>query len=441
MIKGKIRYLLKSQKVYSTGGSVLNAVFGLVSFSVLARGLSKEEFGLWTVFLTVLGLFEMLRNGLVGSPLIKMSSGSDNQYFGDLVASALRLSLWFTLGSSVVVSIVYLIFYLVGDFVEYRDYVLWFVLCAFLAIPSSFGIWTSTAKIKFQRVVLLNGSRRLLFMLSVLIIFWLDLGLQEVFIAFTGVSLIVSIGSFIIGWTFLQKVSRFSAKYVKKMFDFGKYSMGTMLGGSALTSSDTFLIMFFMGPEAVAIYNVPMRIINLYDIPLRSLVQLAYPRLAKVKNQSGIGSFVKGLESSNGFAFLLLLPLSVCIFIFAEPIIFLIGGEDYIEASILLRVFCVYLVVTPLDRFAGIALDVLNRPNLNFRKMMLMVVINVIGDLVAIIYFDDIVYVAVASIITFGIGVIAGYYFLRDVAPFRLGVLLVAGLGEITKVVKRLLLK
>ena len=62
----------------------------------------------------------------------------------------------------------------------------------------------------------------------------------------------------------------------------------------------------------------------------------------------------------------------------------------------------------------GIGLDSINRPKINFIKVLYMVVANVIGDLIAIFIFKSLILVAVGSIIFTIIGIWIGFYYLSN---------------------------
>jgi fatty-acid desaturase len=62
----------------------------------------------------------------------------------------------------------------------------------------------------------------------------------------------------------------------------------------------------------------------------------------------------------------------------------------------------------------GVGLDSINKPNRNFIKVLIMVVANVVGDLIAIFIFKSLALVAVASIVFTIIGVWVGYHFLNQ---------------------------
>ena len=67
-----------------------------------------------------------------------------------------------------------------------------------------------------------------------------------------------------------------------------------------------------------------------------------------------------------------------------------------------------------------------------------MLVVNILGDLVAVYLGGDVLYVAVASIATFGLGTFMAYYYLRKDLPFKLRSLLKVGSDEVLKVFRRM---
>ncbi|MFA9214401.1 MAG: polysaccharide biosynthesis C-terminal domain-containing protein, partial [Candidatus Methylacidiphilales bacterium] len=135
----------------------------------------------------------------------------------------------------------------------------------------------------------------------------------------------------------------------------------------------------------------------------------------------------KEFERKTGFLFLLLLPASLISFLFAEQIVIILAGEQYKDAAILLKLFSIYTALTPIDKLSGVMLDIINKPNLNFIKVILMLSVNVIGDVICLYYFGTLESVAIVSTFTFSTGVIYGIYLLHkhiDVSfinIFRLG--------------------
>jgi len=109
----------------------------------------------------------------------------------------------------------------------------------------------------------------------------------------------------------------------------------------------------------------------------------------------------------------LLLPIIAGCFVFADKLVLLVGGENYRNSAILLQIFCVYSIFLPLDRYLGMALDSINKPQYNFLKMIIMVVVNVVGNFLAIRLWCELWAVAMVTISTFIIGVLAGLILLK----------------------------
>jgi hypothetical protein len=68
------------------------------------------------------------------------------------------------------------------------------------------------------------------------------------------------------------------------------------------------------------------------------------------------------------------------------------------------------MVILPLDKFAGVLLDTVNKPDLNFYKVMIQLAVNITGDYFAITLFGTLESVALVSTATFCAGMAFGYY-------------------------------
>ncbi|MFY8189417.1 MAG: oligosaccharide flippase family protein [Bacteroidia bacterium] len=75
-----------------------------------------------------------------------------------------------------------------------------------------------------------------------------------------------------------------------------------------------------------------------------------------------------------------------------------------------LRSFANYMAILPLDKFSGVLLDTINRPNFNFSKVMIQLAVNVEGDYIGIAIFGNLKSVAFISTATFLAGMAFGYY-------------------------------
>ena len=130
---------------------------------------------------------------------------------------------------------------------------------------------------------------------------------------------------------------------------------------------------------------------------------------------------------------LLILPVVIACILFSHYLILLVGGEQYLEATIILQVFAIYGLFLPLDKFLGISLDCLNLPKFNMIKVILMVFINVIGDLIAIFFFQSVWTVAAVTTLTMITGIVVGFIYLHKVLAFEAHEIKSAAFGMLKK--------
>jgi len=123
----------------------------------------------------------------------------------------------------------------------------------------------------------------------------------------------------------------------------------------------------------------------------------------------------------------------------AKPLTLILGGPDYVESALIFKIFLIYALFLPLDRFSGITLDAINRPKLNMIKVIFMASANIIGDILAIHFFKSLEAVAMITIINVLTGVIVGNWFLRREIQINALQVFPAGLKHLRSFVNQIL--
>jgi O-antigen/teichoic acid export membrane protein len=190
-----------------------------------------------------------------------------------------------------------------------------------------------------------------------------------------------------------------------------------------LRSADTLIISLSpLGTAAVALYSIPMKLTELQQIPLRSFVATAFPKMSKASIQGKIEEVKSTFYTYSGAMTYLFIFISLITFLFADFFVLILGGSQYMgidpvtgfNTANIVRIFSIYGLLLPIDRMTGVALDSINKPDKNLIKVGFMVITNVIGDLVAVFIFKSLIMVAIASIIFTLLGVVIGFYFLNN---------------------------
>jgi len=199
----------------------------------------------------------------------------------------------------------------------------------------------------------------------------------------------------------IKHIKKANKKTNKTILDFGKYTTGTLIGSNLLKSSDTFILGLstFLGTTGVALYSVPLKLTEIIEIPLRSFLATAYPKMSKYSIQGNLKEFKKTYYTYAGAITYLLIPILLISFLFAEDFVVLLGGKEYIHTANIFKIFAVYGIFLPIDRFTGVALDSINKPKKNFYKVLWMSISNIFGDIFVIFFLMKTV--IVLSLITF----------------------------------------
>jgi len=219
-------------------------------------------------------------------------------------------------------------------------------------------------------------------------------------------------------WDGLVYLRKANAKMQRELLDFGKFSMGTLIGSSLLKSADTFIIGLspVLGSAGIAMYAIPLKLTDLLGIPLRAFTMTAYPKMAQMSKSGDLEKLRKIFYSYTGVITLLFVPVSIVGYFLAGPLVLFLGGSEYHDSMPLLvtifRIFTLYTLFLPYDRFTGVLLDSINRPKLNLYKVIVMAVANIIGDIIGVFVFNSLEVVAIVTVVFTIIGIWIGNHYL-----------------------------
>lgn len=406
--------LIKSKSFASLAGNGIGALLGILSFAILARHLPESDFGTWILFLATYSIFETLRSGMILNALIRnFAQANDDDEKKSIVGSAFLLSTLITLIYLAIIGIVYLVFINFNILIKYQYFFIWYAAYAIISLPHNFATWYLNAKLEIISMSVIKLMTQVIFITSCSIFFYSGSSFASVFWAYLISQIAPSVFTIIKGWAGINHLYQYTKKRMSELFHFGKYSMGTLIGANLIRNSDNYIIGGMLNSSAVALYSVPSRVIEIIELPIRSFAITTLPVLAKVYALGDKKLLKYEFERKAGFLFLLLLPLSFSCLVFAPQIIWLISGDKYQGSVILLRLFSIYTAIIPLDKFSGIMLDIINRPEMNFFKVMVMLMVNIVGDYLGIFQFGTVEAVAIVSTFTFGSGMIFGFVLLK----------------------------
>lgn len=376
-----------SQKNYWLKNGIVNifqnlsgVLFGVLSFSMLVRVLNKESYGLWAIFLGITAIVEMAKNGLTQEATIKYLSSANRVDKRKIVTAS------FFINISISVFIVILTFcfgFLIEDLWHSKELVHMLYLYTIVFIVS--GVlsqlnYFEQASLRFKGVFYAAFTRQFLFFLYIAICYLFHFPVSLISLAI--VQIINVIIATLLAYYHTKKIFRFTRQidwsWVKKLFNFGKYSFGVSLSFVLSGSIDQMMLGSMVSKAATGTYNVALRITNIADVPINSMATILFPQ-ASLRIETDGPSAIKYLyEKSVGVILGILTPALFFVYIFSDLIIFLLAGETYKDAAPLLHITLLTCIFAPYGRQVGTILASSGKTRINFYLILINTIVLII---------------------------------------------------------------
>lgn len=362
-------------------------ILGFGSFAILVRFLDKEDFGIYVLFISVTSLIEVARIGLIQNGLIKFLNSEKEEEHADIISSSFILNI---IISTISVILLIIIAPLLGALWNSDKIVTLFYLYSITAVVLIIFHqlnFLQQANLNFKGFFFTNlvrhGSFFLLILLEVFI-FSFKPDLNRLVVYMTISAMLGSITSIGFSKKYFLLSRRINYEWIKKLFRYGKFVFGTNISSMIFGSIDQFMIGTILPTSSVALFNAANRVNNLINIPVASAAAIVFPQSAKNSILHGKESSKLLYEKSVGILLALFLPALLIIFLFAEVIITIIAGIDYIEAADILKVIVITSLFYPFVRQFGTIMDSIGKPKINFYLLLIVSMMNIISNYIFI---------------------------------------------------------
>jgi len=415
------KFILRSGS-FSSLEVLSNQILGLASFFILVRVMTKEEFGIWVLYISTTTFLEQARVGFLKNGFIKYLTGADDESAGEIFTASLLLNLI----SFLITSLICILFgYYIGPVAWKADILKPMFL---LYIPYSFLLtfylqfkMVEQAHMDFKGSFLTALFRRLFFIAAIII--FISFGYSFDLITLVMLNL-VSIGLGVLA-AYLLARNRFVSwgqlkkQWLVKLTSFGFYTFGTSIGATLIHNIDQFMLGTFSNKVYLALYNTAIRITNLIDIPTNAMSSIVYPKGVMLAKHDKRIELKEMYEQSLGIIFVFVLPIVLVILIIPEFFILIIAGKGYLDTVPYLRITILFSLFVPFIRQGGIVLDSMGMPKINFFLTLFSAITNVLFNLVFIKNFGPIG-AAYGTLCAYAIMIIVNQVFLYRFLDVRL---------------------
>jgi lipopolysaccharide exporter len=373
-------YWIKSG-LFSLLDRLSGVLFGFGSVYLLLRALSKGEFGVWTLFLTLNATFEMARIGLIQNALIKYVASEENAPLRSQINTASFIL------NALVTLVQVVFFWLAAPLCAY----IWqspelismlrlYALTTLFLLPLSQCNFIQQAHCDFVAPFWTSFARQGTFFAYLLYVHLSaqHLSLMDLTIAQSVTTALAAVVSLILCrpyWHFSKQIDWY---WVGQLFHFGKYVFGTNLSSMIHKNVDKMMLGSLISTSAVAVYDLAIRINNLIEIPTLSISAIVFPKSAQRIDTEGKPAIKALYEQSVGAMLALIIPAALIIILFPETIITIIAGKKYLDAVPILRLTILFSLILPFGMQFGTTFDAIGKPKINFYMVLFSTLLNAV---------------------------------------------------------------
>jgi O-antigen/teichoic acid export membrane protein len=362
--------------------------FGAVSYALLARAFGEDKGSMkaWGLYLIILSLFEMVKQGMLRNPTIKFLGLAEyKDKTKEVQSSALAINTAFS-----AIIVILLLFFAPGLSTELKspelaEMLRWSVIMVLLLIPFNHYEVLLQAQFQFQKIFVAYVVRQGIFFSGVAILYFfykdqftlMNLVWLQIVALTVGVIIL-----FILTSAYRLKGYHHDFAIMRQMFHFGKYVFGTNLFANIARSVDHFITSGTLDSESgkvyVSAYNVSARISNMMDVPALATADVLFPKNVQTLETEGLGKVKYYFERMIGTILAVIIPLTLFIFIFPKFVILIIAGPKYYDAALILQITIIANITRPLSYHYGSTLDAIGKPRVNFLSVTVQMIISLV---------------------------------------------------------------
>lgn len=329
--------------IYSMFGVIFNTIIPIIVFPYVTRVLGVDGIGKYSFYssaLTYAALFTGFGIALYGAREIGKCADDPNRR-GQKLVELIVVNL-------MTVAIFFVIVIYFAFFSSYSKDCLIIILFSFTLLTNAIGAEWFFVGIEKQGFMLVRNV--VVKTISTILIFLL-VKEPEHLVRYVAITTFSMAGSSLTNVYYLIKMSdgrsikRLSVrKYLHPLSSI--FSIEVLLRYLGL--GDVVILGVLAGDNAVGIYSMGLKVFLLVSSIMKVTATTLMPRSAYYLENNDAEGFCRLFENTIRMIFMVGLPISVCMFLFAKPIIIILGGEQFVGAVDLMKEMSFFLLLSVL---------------------------------------------------------------------------------------------
>ena len=369
-----------SQGAYSLLNRIAVLFFGFLNVFFMVRMMPKTEIGTWVLFTSVTAIMEMIRHGFIRNPFITLLVSAEEADKKSVITTSLVLHCMLAGLLSVLLLVCATPLATFWDAPGLDKLFVLYALNNLIFIPFLHFEYLQTAQSNFKAIFISNFWRLGLPCVYVIVVYFVrdEMTLTELVVAQIVATVIGSVIAYFYVKDLAKIFSPINWSIFRELFHFGKYTFGTNISSMFVKNTDSWMIGRFVSTAGVAIYNPALRISNLVEVPTLTIANMIFPRVPQKMKDEGVKGVRDIYYKSVSLILASMIPMVIPLYLFAETVITLVFGAEYLSSAPILRVTIFYCLIIPFNRQFGMLMDGLKHPKINFYLLVLVAVLNVI---------------------------------------------------------------
>jgi O-antigen/teichoic acid export membrane protein len=207
---------------------------------------------------------------------------------------------------------------------------------------------------------------------------------------------------------------------VRKMWDYGKWTLGGTVSTFAVSKADTFLLAAFVGPIQVAVYGSVKVFVRVYEMLTQVIQMFVMPAASKLSSKGDFASLKVMVEKATMFSMVGILPVLLVFLFLPSFVITILYKGRYVDAIPVLQVFAFAALAVPPSAVAGNVLMGLGHTKTVFVIGLLMFLLSFVSYLIFIPRFAA-TGAAIGFVITSYASALIALWCVKRYVPFTLG--------------------
>lgn len=353
--------------VWAVADKALPVFSGVVFVVLVIRVLPEVEFGNFTLIQELFLIISGLATAFVLQPMLKFAAEEGNDYEA-VLSSAVIMNLAFVFIFSVLVVIFRIPLGILFNSPNLPSLMLWIPAMLGASFMRNFTLVLLQARFHIKQIFVVDavhfiGSPILIYMYSKLHIFDSAFDLITINIISLSAS---SFAGMVASRSMLRFSVRVSPGVMKKMWDYGKYTLGGLVSYMVYAKADTFILSSFGGPIQVATYNSVKVLVRVYDVASQIVSMFILPVTSKLASKREFKTLKIVVEKALAFSTIGMLPVFIFFLVFASPLIGVVYQGRYGDAVPLLQIFSLLSLIVPATAVAGNTIMGLGHARLGF---------------------------------------------------------------------------